>query len=94
MTTSALLVMNVQRDIVEVAGADAGYLARLRRAIDAARAAGVPVIHVVIGLRPGSPDVGAHNRPLTTAVRAGLFTEGAPGTEIHSEVAPQEGDVG
>ncbi|KUM99115.1 isochorismatase [Streptomyces yokosukanensis] len=92
MANSALLVMDVQRDIVAIADDGSGYLSRLRRAIDGARAAGIPVIYVVIGLRPGDP-VSPRNRVMAHAVRAGLFTEGDPGTEIHHEVAPQQGDV-
>lgn len=93
MANSALLVMDVQRDVVAIADDGSGYLPRLRRAIDGARAAGIPVIYVVMGLRPGDPEVSPRNRVMTNAVRAGLFTEGAPGTEIHHDVAPQQGDV-
>ncbi|MGW7018680.1 cysteine hydrolase family protein [Streptomyces decoyicus] len=93
MPDSALLVMDVQRDIVDIADDGSGYLPRLRRAIDGARAASIPVIYVVIGLRPDHPDVSTRNRVLTAAVRDGLFTEGNPGTEIHPDVAPQQGDI-
>ncbi|TGA93143.1 cysteine hydrolase [Streptomyces sp. MZ04] len=93
MPNSALLVMDVQRDIVAIADDGSGYLTRLRRAIDGARAADMPVIYVVIALRPGNPDVSPHNRAVTSAVRAGLFTEGDPGTEIHDDVAPRPGDI-
>lgn len=48
MTNSALLVMDVQRDVVALADDGSGYLPRLRGAIDGARAAGIPVIHVVM----------------------------------------------
>ncbi|WP_326623064.1 cysteine hydrolase [Streptomyces decoyicus] len=93
MADSALLVMDVQRDIVDIADDGSGYLPRLRRAIDGAWAASIPVIYVVIGLRPGHPDVSTRNRVLTAAVRDGLFTEGNPGTEIHPDVAPRQGDI-
>ncbi|WP_327706878.1 isochorismatase family cysteine hydrolase [Streptomyces decoyicus] len=91
--SSALLVMDVQRDIVDIVDDDSGYLPGLRRAIGGARAANIPVIYVVIALRPGFPEVGTRNRPLAAIARAGLFVEGAPGTEIHPEVAPRPGDV-
>ncbi|MGG2461273.1 cysteine hydrolase family protein [Streptomyces sp. RGM 3693] len=93
MANSALLVMDVQRDIMAIADDGSGYLLRLRRAIDGARAAKIPVIYVVIGLRPGQPDVSPANKVLTAAVRDGLFAEGAPGTGIHDDVAPQQGDI-
>ncbi|MDH6708241.1 nicotinamidase-related amidase [Kitasatospora sp. MAA19] len=93
MTNSALLVMDVQRSIVEITDAGSGYLRRVRKAIDGARAAGIPVIYVVIGFRPGHPDVSPHHRALNTIVQAGLFTEGDPGTGIHPDVAPRQEDV-
>lgn len=91
--SSALLVMDVQQAIVDIADDGSGYLPRLRRAIDGARAADIPVIYVVIALRPGFPEVGTRNKPLAAIAQAGLFVEGAPGTEIHPEVAPLPGDV-
>lgn len=93
MAKSALLVMDVQRDIVAIADDGSGYLPRLGRAIDGARAADIPVIYVMIALRPDDPEVSPRNKVMTNAVAAGLFTEGAPGTEIHDDVAPQQGDV-
>ncbi|WP_018545928.1 cysteine hydrolase family protein [Streptomyces sp. LaPpAH-108] len=93
MANSALLVMDVQRDVVAIADDGSGYLPRLRRAIDGARAAGIPVIYVVIGLRPGDPEISPRNKVMADIVRTGLFTEGEPGTGIHDDVAPQQGDV-
>ncbi|MEV5646015.1 cysteine hydrolase [Streptomyces flaveolus] len=93
MTKSALLVMDVQRDVVAIADDGSGYLPRLRRAIDGARAAGITVIYVAMSLRPGDPEVSPRNKVMANVVRAGLFTEGAPGTEIHDDIAPRPGDV-
>lgn len=93
MGNSALLVMDVQQDVVAIADDGSGYLPRLRGAIDGARAAGITVIYVKMALRPVDSEVSPRNKVITNAVRAGLFAEGAPGTEIHHDVAPQEGDV-
>jgi nicotinamidase-related amidase len=93
MANSALLVMDVQRDIVAVADDGSGYLPRLRGAIDGARAAGIPVIYVKISMRPGHPEVGTRNRALAAIAQADLYVEGEPGTEIHPEIAPRPGDV-
>ncbi|WP_406091140.1 cysteine hydrolase family protein [Streptomyces sp. NBC_01013] len=93
MAKSALLVMDVQRDIVDITDADAGYLSRLSRAIDGARAAAIPVIYVAIALPPGDPEVSPRNRVITNAVRAGWFTTGEPGTGIHPAIAPRPGDA-
>ncbi|MET7678052.1 cysteine hydrolase family protein [Streptomyces seoulensis] len=93
MTSSALLVMDVQRDVVDLADDGSGYLPRLRGAIDGARAAGIPVVYVVMGLRPGDPEVSTRSKVMANVLRAGLFTEGAPGTGIHPDIAPRAGDV-
>ncbi|MEV0504261.1 cysteine hydrolase, partial [Streptomyces spectabilis] len=69
------------------------YLARLGRAIDGARAAGMPVIYVVMGLRADKAEVSPRNKTVTNVVRIGLFTEGNPGNEIHPDIAPREGDI-
>ncbi|WP_328382928.1 cysteine hydrolase [Streptomyces sp. NBC_00400] len=93
MPNSALLVMDVQRDIVDLVDDGSGYLPRLCKGIDGARAAGIPVIYVAVGLRPGQPDVSTRNKVLSSAVRDGLFTEGSPGTEIHPDVTPRDGEI-
>lgn len=93
MANSALLVMDVQQQIVDIADDGSGYLSRLRKAIDGARAQGIPVIYVVIALRPVPGEVSPRNKVVSAAVQAGLFTEGAPGSEIHPDVAPRPGDV-
>lgn len=51
------------------------------------------MIYVVIALRPGAPEVGSRNKVLSALVRDGLFVEGDPGTEIHSDLEPREGDM-
>ncbi|QES43463.1 isochorismatase [Streptomyces venezuelae] len=93
MTKSALLVMDVQRDVVELADDGSGYLPRLRTAIDAARTSAVPVIYVVMALRPDVPDAAHPTRIIRTVEEAGLFTEGTRGSEIHPAVAPLPGET-
>ena len=93
MDTTVLLVMDVQRGIVERFADDPGYLRRLSDAIAAARAADVPVVYVTIGFRPGHPEVSARNATFSAAAAAGRFVDGSPGTEIHPAVAPGPGDV-
>ncbi|MEU1618382.1 isochorismatase family cysteine hydrolase [Streptomyces sp. NPDC005722] len=93
MAHSALLVMDVQRAITDRFTGDDGYLPRVRAAIDAARAADVPVLYVVIGFRAGHPEVSARNRTFGALARGGGFAAGDPGAEIHPDVAPAPGDV-
>ncbi|MFE2546806.1 cysteine hydrolase family protein [Actinacidiphila glaucinigra] len=93
MAHSALLVMDVQRAITDRFTVDAGYLSRVRDAIDAARAADIPVVHVVIGFRAGHPEVSPRNKTFGALARGGGFAAGDPGAQIHPDVAPAPGDV-
>jgi nicotinamidase-related amidase len=88
MTRTALLVMDVQETIV-ARYPDAGYLPRLRTAIDAARTAGLPVIYVQVGFRPGAPEVSPGNRMF--GALAGRVVDQP--NEIHPDVRPQDGDA-
>ena len=57
----ALLVMDMQPAVLaRVEGAE-GLLSRARDAIAAARAAGIPVLYVVVRFRPGLPEISARN---------------------------------
>jgi len=64
---AALLVMDVQPGIIDRAPDPAAYLARVTEAVRAARSHAVPVIHVVVGFRPGMPEVSARNQAFSGA---------------------------
>jgi nicotinamidase-related amidase len=93
MDTTVLLVMDVQRAIVERFDGEPDYLPRLSRSISAARAAGIPVIYVVVGFRPGHPEISARNRTFPALASSGRFAAGDPLAEIHPAVAPADGDL-
>jgi nicotinamidase-related amidase len=92
MAKSALLVMDVQRSIVDRVK-DESYLKRLRGAIDTARGSGTPVIYVVVGFRDGHPEVSGANKSFGALARGTVFTAGDPGARIHPEVEPRPGEV-
>ncbi|MCZ4510198.1 cysteine hydrolase [Streptomyces sp. ActVer] len=96
MTQQALLVMDVQQVVVD-RYPDPDYLPRLRKAVDAARAAGVPVIYVVVGFRPGYPEISARNKMFGRLAVASAAGSGASGeelaTRVHPDVAPGPGEV-
>jgi nicotinamidase-related amidase len=93
MDATVLLVMDVQRGIVERFADDPGYLQRLSAAITAARAAGIPVVYVTIGFRPGHPEISARNRTFSAIAGSDGFVAGRPPTEIHPAVAPRQEDL-
>jgi nicotinamidase-related amidase len=90
VTGTALLVMDVQEQVVR-RYPDPDYLPLLRTALDAARAAGIPVIYVVVDFRPGYPEISARNKMFGgLAARAGAS---AVSNGIHPEVTPEEGEI-
>jgi nicotinamidase-related amidase len=58
---AALLAMDVQPGIIDRTPDPADYLARVTEAVWAARGHAVAVIHVIVGFRPGMPEVSARN---------------------------------
>ena len=94
---TALLCMDYQSAIVAAYGGDGAdeLLSRAADVLARARAAGIIVIYVQVGFRPGFPEISDRN-PLFNAVkndpeRRKMF-EG-PAREIHTAVAPQDGDI-
>ncbi len=86
---SALLVMDVQPGILERVPDSAAYLARVTEAVRAARAHSVPVIHVVVGFRPGMPEVSPKNQSFSAVKQQ------APAmlTNPQPVIAPEAGEV-
>ena len=92
MAKHALLVMDVQRIIVD-RYPDPSYLPRLRTAIDAARAGGIPVLYVVVGFRPGYPEISARNKMFGRLAQSPNLAGGDDLTGIHPDIAPEPGDI-
>ena len=85
--------MDVQQGIVERFDPPAGALLdAVRRAVDAARQAGIPVVYVRIAFRPGAPEINRRNASFA-AVAASGFSDQDEATQIHADVAPQPGDI-
>ena len=93
MTSTALLIMDVQQGIVDRFAGDDGYLDRLASVIADARGAGIRVIYVTVSFRPGYPEVSDRNKSFAAVAGSGRFTEGDPTRAIPAAVAPEPGDV-
>ena len=92
--TTALLVMDFQVAIVEGYAADReALLERTTALVEAVRRAGIMVGYVVVGFRPGYPEISARNAQFGMLRGTGLFTAVAAGTEIHPAVAPRPGEI-
>jgi nicotinamidase-related amidase len=84
--------MDVQR-VVVARYPDPAYLPRLREAIDGARENGVPVIYVVVGFRPGYPEISARNKIFGRLPGTMALAGGDEATQVHPDVAPEPSDV-
>jgi nicotinamidase-related amidase len=89
---SALLVMDVQPGVLDRVPDPhkESYLGRVRSTVEAARRKGVPVRFVVVGLRPGMPEVSARNKAF-----ASYKQQQTPGflSDPRPALTPQEGDL-
>ena len=91
---TALLIMDYQKTIVDrVPHGSQALLEKAAQALAAARATGVKVIYVVIGFRPGYPEVSPLNKTFETLRESGRFEPGSPGTEVHAAMAPLPGEL-
>ena len=93
---TAVLAMDCQAGIVSVYAKPAEeFIERAAGVLKAARNAGMLVIHVQVGFRPGLPEVGERNK-LFAAVKASpehqKFFEGPSGA-IHPALGPEPADV-
>jgi nicotinamidase-related amidase len=91
--STAVLAMDFQVRIVDSYTHDGGALVgRTKRLLEGARAGGARVIYVVVGFRPGFPEVSPHNKAFGAIKGSGRFAPG-DAVEIHPELAPAEGEV-
>jgi nicotinamidase-related amidase len=91
---TAVLVMDLQADIVGMLGDKAtAVVERAAGVIAAARKVHIPIIYVVVGFRPGYPEISERNRSFATVSQSGRFLIGTPGTDIAPAVRPEERDV-
>lgn len=102
MKKTLFLVMDMMNDLVSETGPNAntyavqvqarGVLEANAKAIEAARAAGVPVGYVRVGFSPDYRECPPSSPIFSGARSRGLFKLGTHGTEVHPALAPREGD--
>jgi nicotinamidase-related amidase len=89
MARTVLLLMDFQNGIVDQFG-DEGVLAGARRAADAARDRGTPVLFVRVAFRPGYPEVAESNLAFAAiAGRGDAMTQDHAATQISAALAPR-----
>jgi len=91
---TAVLAMDYQAMLVGGAVQDSSQtLARVSEVLSQSRGAGLPIIYVTVGFRPGYPEV-SDNNMIFSAVRDGQrFQIGDEGSQIPPEIQPERDDV-
>jgi nicotinamidase-related amidase len=103
VTRTALLVLHLQRDTIEPDGAFGAFFSAMivrdrvlehaAKAIEAARAAGVPVIYARVVLPAGYAGVDPGTPLNRAAIDTGALLAETPGSEIVDAVAPLPGEL-
>jgi|SRR5215471_15242598 len=87
--------MDLQSGIVSVYAKESDLVARAGNLLQKTRDAGLTIVHVRVGFRPGLPEIHPRNKLLgaikTSQAHQQLFA--GPSGEIHPAVAPQQGDL-
>ena len=88
-----LLLMDFQHGVVERLGAPS-VIEAADRAAKAARAAGIPVMFVRVGFRPGYPEVTESNATFSAITTQGgdAYTQDHPATQVHASLTPLDGE--
>ncbi len=89
----ALLVMDMQVEIVNRFAQASDVLTPTNAAITAARAAWIPVIYVVVGFRPGFPEISPRNKSFSATKQRSSSSVPMTTMEIHPAIAPQATDI-
>ncbi|MEV6924238.1 cysteine hydrolase [Dactylosporangium sp. NPDC051485] len=103
-TKTAIVLIEYQNDFVSEGGAfhaavrgvmeKTDMLANTRKAVAAARAAGVTVVHAPISFAPGYNEITSHPYGILKGVVDGnAFVKGEWGAQIVDDLAPQPGDI-
>jgi nicotinamidase-related amidase len=88
-----LLLMDFQHGVVESLGTPS-VVEAAGRAAAGARAAGIPVMFVRVGFRPGYPEVASSNATFSaiTSQAGDAYTQDHPATQVHAALAPRGGE--
>jgi len=91
---TAVLALDLQADIVGRVGEKAvSALEHAASVLAAARRARLPVIYVVVGFRPGYPELSKRNALFAAVAQAGRFISSTPVADIALPVRPEDGDL-
>ena len=90
---TALLVMDVQMGITGRIPNVEILLGNTAKAIASARTQNIPVIYVVVGFRPGAPEVSLNNKSFGEGKERFAGADMNAFMKVHPDVAPEDGEV-
>jgi nicotinamidase-related amidase len=90
---TALLVMDYQNGIMGRVSDGAGLLAAARETIELVRGRGGHIGYVRVGFADGEAPTGTMGSRIGAEAARTTFHADAPATQVHDEVAPQDGDI-
>lgn len=93
--STAVLAMDIQKGIAanNAMAVERGIVEHARSVLEAARRAGIPVIHVVIQFRAGYPEVSSRNRMFSGLRQSGRFLIGNDESGVHEALGPLPSDI-
>lgn len=90
---TALLIMDLQGPMLKMLPDSIAFTGRVANAITRARNTGIPVIYVVVGFRPGMPELSRDNKGLKGAMERLAGIDMHDWMKIDGSVAPHEGEL-
>lgn len=93
MTDTALLVMDVQKYTLRSLKDANYYIHGIARALSAARQAGMPVIYVVVGFRPGYPEVHPDNKAFMNMKKLNVGLDDPDNYTVPDSIGPKGDDL-
>jgi nicotinamidase-related amidase len=93
MTTQALLLMDVQNGLIDLVGADSGYLDRVVATQERAEQAGVLVVLVRVAFRQDHPEISTRNKTFAAVKAGGGMVHGDPVVDPHPRLVRGNGEI-
>jgi len=90
--STALLVMDIQDEMIGMVQDQKTYLDSLNKAIDHARKNNLPVIYIVLGYRKGFTDMSPNNMSYARITSSSSSLDKPEGAKVHSAIAVQPND--
>ena len=90
---TALLVMDMQVGILAMLPNNETIINKVSEAIAAARSKKIPVIYVVVGFRPGAPEINVNNKSFLAGKERFSKMDMTVFMQVHDSLAPQADEV-